>query len=231
MQFQLLQLFSFILYFFTLIVSADDAARFITKDGVIYSYAVKTKTLQPARVVVSTRYYTTVHVRQITLANNEVTSTTEQITTESTFTSSIPAVTAAVDNNNNAAAVTTTHASSVVSATTDVHTENTQGTKSTVILSPSQNNSPVVSETSTSLHVPTSSRIPTTITPTSEASKTSNTQTAVTTSMNDDGTCYVYFEDDEYYSTFYITAASQTVDAASTITSTRTKTVYQTIAN
>ncbi|CAI4515680.1 AAC_collapsed_G0025080.mRNA.1.CDS.1 [Saccharomyces cerevisiae] len=42
-----------------------------------------------------------------------------------------------------------------------------------------------------------------------------------------DGTCYVFYDDDDYYSTVYLTNPSQSVDAATTITSTNT--IYATV--
>lgn len=249
MQVKLLNILYFLILSIFPIVSVD-AAKLITKDGVVYSYAVRTKTLRPATVLVSTSYYTTVQVRPITLSNNEVTSTTEQITAEATITTSVSAVLA---NQESSTDITTASAtqdsvdsqstslSQISSITTissvstpeskDMNVENSQYTST---LSPSQPNTLIPSQTTTLTPLTSSSysRIPTTITPSSQSTSVSNTQSALTTSVNSgDRVCYVYYEDDEYYSTYYITAPSQTIDAASTITSTRTKTIYQTLSS
>ncbi|KAK5780934.1 hypothetical protein RI543_001321 [Arxiozyma heterogenica] len=249
MRVKLLNILWFLLVSVFSIASAD-IAQLITKDGVIYSYAVRTKTLQPATVLVSTSYYTTVQVRQITLANNEVTSTTEHITTQATIITSIPAVLANQESSNDV--ITTAAAQDVadpqytsvpqISSTTTISpvsaTESqvmdVKSSQYTSTLSSSQVNTLIPSQTITLTPQASSSysRILTTITPTPQSTSVSNTQSILITSVNsEDRVCYVYYEDDEYYSTYYITGPSQTIDAASTITSTRTKTIYQTISS
>ncbi|EHN02071.1 Dse2p [Saccharomyces cerevisiae x Saccharomyces kudriavzevii VIN7] len=68
--------------------SNGETVKLITSDGIVYSYAVYTKTLAPARVVVKTISYTTTRVYPITLANSVVSSTTEKITEISTVSAS-----------------------------------------------------------------------------------------------------------------------------------------------
>ena len=52
---------------FTRLATADKSVRYMTSDGVVYSYAVVTSTLQPARVLLSTSTYTTVRQRKVTI--------------------------------------------------------------------------------------------------------------------------------------------------------------------
>lgn len=59
-------------------VKSDDVNLF-TSDGVVYSYAVVTSTIAPPSVRVETHYYTTTRVREVTLDNSEVETTTEKL--------------------------------------------------------------------------------------------------------------------------------------------------------
>ena len=64
------QRFTIFLLLFNLFIrsaTADKSVRYMTSDGVVYSYAVVTSTLQPARVVLSTSTYTTVRQRKVTI--------------------------------------------------------------------------------------------------------------------------------------------------------------------
>lgn len=264
----------------------DENVRYITSDGVVYRYAVKTSTIAPASVVLHTRYYTTTIVREITLDNNQVTTTTEAITSASISSQSISA--------SNSNAVTSSSISSSESIQTPSSSpsslnQNDHSSFSSYISSisstsiePSQNidhsqssepSQPVKSLTpesenefleqhnsSSSIkesHVESSSTIRTSTysesprsssvhysssVPSSEivtTSSSSPTSSTVPSSSSfdfenksysiskSDGTCYVYYDDDEYYSTVYLTESGQSVDAASTITSTRT--VFKTV--
>ncbi|CCK71793.1 Dse2p KNAG_0H03790 [Huiozyma naganishii CBS 8797] len=238
---------------FTLTAAADGAARFITKDGVVYSYAVHTKTLQPARVIVSTRYYTKTHVREITLANNEIATTTEKTAVASTITSSIQgtggsSATGTIETMStpatSAPTVSTTESTSdsveqTSSTTTSTPETNVQSTSRSVLyqtLRPPVSSSNAPAQTGMSRSTSTLSNVKpkTTSIPTKSALQSATHTTAAPVSTyNDNGTCYVYYEDDvsdsDYYSTAYITDPSQSVDAATTITSTRTRTVYKTL--
>lgn len=90
MKFNFSTIFNILFFLFTLIEanSNGETVKLITSDGIVYSYAVYTKTLAPARVVVKTISYTTTRVYPITLANSVVSSTTEKITEVSTVSAS-----------------------------------------------------------------------------------------------------------------------------------------------
>lgn len=271
---------SILLFFLSLTTYAADNAKIFTSNGVIYSYAVQTKTLQPAKLIYSTRYYTTVSVREITLAGNAVSTTTEKLLEESIFQTSVPvSVTSAKSLPSVEKTVAPKITSSVASRVTKTLSPNTsKSTMSTLSLlqdpvkqmtstassSKLITTTSKVSESAITSYAITSSVLTTTsnteithveeqqasVTPTSTIVTTTTTNpTSLITSApmirstttlmpkNDptiqtptaiDGTCYVYEDDlnDEYYSTAYI-SGTQTVDAATTITSYRT--VYKTM--
>lgn len=198
-------------------VKADDVKLF-TSDGVVYSYAVITSTVKPASVYVETMYYTTTLVREITLDNSRVTSTTEEVieaSTQTTSTAEAAAATAASSSSNyipSSRFISTLQPSSTSSLT------GSTGSASSIV---SSGSSQVPSQvTSTISSSPASSTTGTTTT------SPSSSVTPYTTLTGSDGTCSVYYEDDEYYSTAYLTA-DQSVDAATTLTSTMI--VYETL--
>jgi len=231
--------------------NAADEVRFITSDGVVYSYAVVTSTIKPATVIVRTSTYTTTRVKAITLDNNQVTSTTEEITTQATLVSSVDAESEQQASNSVVApAAATTSASTIVSSSVvqpvaDISSQVQKTSNSpqeqpteTAILSGSpssssikalvqtQNMEGVTRSTSTlTPSITTSSTGTTSITSISSSTSSSSYSLAtVSTTEVEDGTCFVYYDDpeDEYYSTAYITDSSQTIDAATTLTSTQT---------
>lgn len=207
-------------------VKADDAVKLFTSDGVVYSYAVITSTVKPASVYVETMYYTTTRVREITLDNSQVTSTTEQVIETSTQTTST------------AEAAATTSASSDATTSASSSSNYIPSSRSVLTLQPSSTSSLTSSTGSASSVVSFSSyQVPSQVTSTissSLASSTSSTTTSspsssvtpYTTISGSDGTCSVYYENDEYYSTAYLTG-DQSVDASTTLTSTMI--VYETL--
>lgn len=211
-------------------IASDEAVRFITSDGVVYSYAVVTSTIKPATVIVRTSTYTTTRVREITLSNNEVTTTTENIITQATVLSSVaaesqdPSTTSTFATSSTSAAVLTLQPDDVSSEAQDTLVSSTSSTSSTASVNPIQTSDieTLVSTTSSSTPATTSnSSIHSTTSSSSVPSTTSTSSVALTTDV-DSGTCYVYYDDpnDEYYSTVYLTDSTQSVDAATTLTST-----------
>lgn len=200
-------------------VKADDVKLF-TSDGVVYSYAVITSTVKPASVYVETLYYTTTLVREITLDNSQVTSTTEEVIEASTQTTS------------------TAEAATATSTTASSSSYYIPSSRSISTLQPSSTSSLTSSTGSASSIVSSdSSQVPSQVTSTISSSPASSTTGTTTTSPSSsvtpyttltgsDGTCSVYYEDDEYYSTAYLTG-DQSVDAATTLTSTMI--VYETL--
>lgn len=240
MLFNLSKLFSLFLIFQQLrFTNADNEVRFITSDGVVYSYDVITSTIKPATVIVRTSTYTTTRVKAITLENHEVTSTTEEITTQATVLSSVDANYQPQQSN---AAVTTTSSSSQITPVTVVPSQITTSTSttssSTTTTQQNANTNLVQDQDIDGTTTRTTSTLTPTTTNTSTSSKTTITSTSSSTTYSlasepttevDNNTCFVYYDDpdDEYYSTAYITDSSMTVDAATTLTSTQT--VYATM--
>ncbi|CCC69629.1 hypothetical protein NCAS_0D00480 [Naumovozyma castellii] len=233
-------LFSFLLSVVGATDAKQNAIKFITSNGVVYSYAVRTKTLRPATVIVKTIEYTTTRVRQITLENSSLTSTTDTYTVASTITTSsieTPSVTASL------LEVTDSHstyssekplatfsllddASKVATTSTVVSTPSTTKT-----LSPAKSTDSSISSVTSAATMPKPSRITSTLEPSGTTTTTSYTTTTTTSSSStptslyqENGTCYLDYDgNDEYYSTVYITGPSQSVDAATTMTSTKIK--------
>lgn len=247
-------IFLFSIFQQLLFANADDSVRFITSDGVVYSYAVITSTIKPATVVVRTSSYTTTRVKAITLENNQVTSTTEEIATEATVTSSVdvdtesPAPTTTSSTSSTSSSTTSTanivstlqpvndlSSKAVIGATTpstsviQKTTQSSTSSSTTTSVNLVQNSAIDADAHTTSTLTPSTSKLTTTSPTTTSVSSTSSSQTASPTTSVEDGTCYVFYDDadDEYYSTFYITDSSMTVDAATTLTSTQV--VYATM--
>lgn len=268
---------SIIFFLLSLTISAADNAKIFTSNGVIYSYAVQTKTIQPATVIFSTRYYTTVKVKEVTLTDNAISTTTEELVRESVFETSVPI---SVTSTQNLLSIETTnppatiissnkHVTTTLSPTTlakttivspllwqdlerqttstigesvientptpaavaSVHSASTALITSSTPVSNVEEQQVNVTPTSTSLtSTITNSQLLITSAPTSRSTTTlaPTYDLTIQTSSNIDGTCYVYDDDlnDEYYSTAYI-SGTETVDAATTITS--FKTVYKTM--
>lgn len=214
------------------IVSAndDEIIKFITSDGVVYSYAIFTKTIQPAKVFVSTYHYTTTKVKLITLENLQVTSTTQEVVQTSIISKSgvqnQPSITSAARTPSSSKVISTLTPLTESKPTTSKLVSSASTSHSISSSSPQSEKYQTTSSTTENSSI-SSTHKPSTIT---LSPTLSSYKSALSTSI-ENGTCYVYFEDDEsdseYYSTFYITNLSQTIDAATTITSTRK--VYQTI--
>lgn len=199
-------------------VKSDDVNLF-TSDGVVYSYAVVTSTIAPPSVRVETHYYTTTRVREVTLDNSEVETTTEKIISASEVTST------AQSSSTTSSADETTSSTTTTSTTSFSSSQATQASQSRSIVT-------LQPESTVSMTSSTNSASSSTISTTSSTSSSSTTGslgssvTPYSTVTGTDGKCSVYYEDDEYYSTFYLTDPSQSIDAATTITSTMV--VYET---
>lgn len=198
-------------------VKSDDVNLF-TSDGVVYSYAVVTSTIAPPSVRVETHYYTTTRVREVTLDNSEVETTTEKIISASEVTSTAQSSSTTSSSDESTSSTSTT-------STTSSSSQATQASQSRSIVT-------LQPESTVSMTSSTNSASSSTISTTSSTSPSSTTSsmgssvTPYSTVTGTDGKCSVYYEDDEYYSTFYLTDPSQSIDAATTITSTMV--VYET---
>lgn len=195
-------------------VRSDDVKLF-TSDGVVYSYAVVTSTIAPPSVRVETHYYTTTRVREITLDNSEVETTTEKVLTASEVTSTAQSTSTSSDESTSSTATSSSSSSS--SQATQASPSKSVSTlqpASTGSMTSSTESASTISTTSSTSSSSTSSSLGSSVTPYSTVTGT-------------DGNCSVYYEDDEYYSTAYLTDPSQSIDAATTITSTML--VYETL--
>ncbi|QLQ82635.1 hypothetical protein HG537_0H03980 [Torulaspora globosa] len=215
MKFQLRSIVSSIAFLLAA-VKADEVKLF-TSDGVVYSYAVVTSTIAPPSVRVETHYYTTFRVRETTLADSEVQTTTEKIISASETTSLIESSTTSTSSSYSSSeteesrSISTLMPSSVISLTAT--TGSTSSSSSTTISTTSSSDS-TISSTSSQSASPTISSL-------------DSSSTTMPTVTGTDGKCTVFYDDDEYYSTVYLTEPNQSVDAATTITSTRL--VYETL--
>ncbi|QLL34564.1 hypothetical protein HG536_0G04260 [Torulaspora globosa] len=219
MKFQLKSILSSVAFLLAA-VKADEVKLF-TSDGVVYSYAVVTSTIAPPSVRVETHYYTTFRVRETTLADSEVQTTTEKIISasettspvESPYSSTTPTFSSpSSSQTEESRSISTLMPSSVVSLTTN--TGFTSSSSSSTSFSQSSSSAISIVSTSSQSASPTVSSV----------DGSSTTRTTVT---GTDGKCTVYYDDAEYYSTVYLTEPNQSVDAATTITSTRL--VYETL--
>lgn len=243
----------------------DNKTRYITSDGVVYRYAVKTSTIAPASVILHTRYYTTTFISEITLENNEVSTMTEKITSASVSSQSVGS-SDITDSSSNVSTTSENNSSSSSSENQDgrssfssfissafsysddasVPTDSSESAESSQTIEPSvkslTSESIITEKTHSSsdsiLHsADHSDSLPSSTTNTAFSSSITSSAAVSSSSFvfgnksysisKSDGTCYVYYEDDEYYSTVYLTESGQSVDAARTITSTRT--AYKTV--
>lgn len=216
------QLYLTISAFFSLLLSftqASNDVRYFTSNGVVYSYAVITSTIRPATVYVETLYYTTTRVKQVTLSNNVISSITEKIT-ETKTSSSISTIPTSITD----AVSTAVVSSEPVYVTPSV--ESSVSTSSTVAVTENQSVQPSSEIVSITLE-PTSSS--------TEVANVTSTEAAATitsfvaTSSVTESVCSVHTDGDEYYVTYYLTGTNQSIDAATTITSTKTAYVTMTI--
>ncbi|CAI4550181.1 ADI_G0028460.mRNA.1.CDS.1 [Saccharomyces cerevisiae] len=221
MKFNFSTIFNILFFLFTLIEanSNGETVKLITSDGIVYSYAVYTKTLAPARVVVKTISYTTTRVYPITLANSVVSSTTEKITEVSTVSASEQV--SATQTNSLVSTSTVSTISPTISSGSSTSSSSTYDIESSQSI---ESSGSTIARTTSTL-VPSSSVDTTSRATTSMPLESSSTQSISVSSS--DGTCYVFYDDDDYYSTVYLTNPSQSVDAATTITSTNT--IYATV--
>lgn len=219
MKFQLKSILSSVAFLLAA-VKADEVKLF-TSDGVVYSYAVVTSTIAPPSVRVETHYYTTFRVRETTLADSEVQTTTEKIisasettsSVESTYSSTTPTFTSSSSTQTEESrSISTLMPSSVISLTASTGSTSSSGSATS--------SSQSAGSTITLLSTSSQSASPT-------VSSLDGSSTTKTTVTGTDGKCTVFYDDEEYYNTVYLTEPNQSVDAATTITSTRL--VYETL--